>query len=66
MGGGPDSVHPLMALLFCVKHLSNTKLTLLTILTLHTPCLGKKAFITALGYIGTTSLKISHPYGFPL
>jgi hypothetical protein len=46
--------------------LSNKELTLLAILTLRHHGLGNKAFIAALGYIGSTSLKISHPCGPPL
>jgi hypothetical protein len=48
------------------KWLSNIELTLLAILTMWIHVLGNKAFITTSGYMGSTSLKTSHHYGFPL
>jgi hypothetical protein len=39
---------------------------LLVISTLWIHVLGKKDFVIAFGYTGFTSLKTSHPCGFPL
>jgi K+ transporter len=46
--------------------LSNTELAFLVISTVVISVLGKEAYITALGYMGPTSLKTSHPCGLPL
>jgi hypothetical protein len=48
------------------KRLSNTELTLLAISTLWPHALGNEAFIIISGYMGSSSLKISHPCGFSM
>jgi hypothetical protein len=48
------------------KHLSNTELTLLVISSLWPHALGNEAFIATSRYMGSVSLKTSHPYGFLL
>jgi hypothetical protein len=51
---------------FSGMRLSNIDLTLLAISTLGLNVLGNEAFIATSGYIGSTSLKTSHPHGLPL
>jgi hypothetical protein len=64
-GGWADSVHPLMASLIYVKMLVEYGANLVSYFDpTHSNVSGKEAFITASGYIGSTSLKSSHPYRF--
>jgi hypothetical protein len=53
--------------LVCAKALAKCQANLVSYFDLPLPCfLGNEAFIDASGYIGSTSLKTSHPCGLPL
>jgi hypothetical protein len=67
MSEGSDSAHPLMASLLGTNTPIECEANLVSYFDPRlTYVLGNEAFIAALGYIGSASLKPSHPCGFPL